>query len=138
MKSGGNQAYFDQWDFFTEFRGYKTKNIIKCFYQLVFRFDQFLDCKLTYLWIIFDFVILTPFIGPFPPYGAFFHTLRLNKENLTTIECLKCIIKCLYQLVFKFSHFFYLKLTRLLNYWRFIDFDPFTCAFFHLNFSSIG
>ena len=38
-------------------------------------------------------------------------------------QCSKCIIKCLYQFVFKFDQFLDLKLTYLSNYWRFCDFD---------------
>ena len=38
--------------------------------------------------------------------------------------CLKCIIKCLYQLVFKVGQFLDFKYIYLLNYWRFCDFDP--------------
>jgi hypothetical protein len=105
--------------------------IIKCLYQFVFKFSQFLDFKLTYLpnyWRFSDFNPL--YMGLFQPYDAYFHTLKLNKWDLTTIECLKCIIKCLYQLVFKFSQFLDFKLTYLLNYWRFSDFGPFMWAFF--------
>ena len=49
-------------------------------------------------------------------------------ESLS-IECLKCIIKCLYQLVFKFCQFLDSKLTYLLNYCRFCDFEPFQGTF---------
>ena len=41
------------------------------------------------------------------------------------MECLKYIINCFYQLVFKFGQFLGSKLTNLLNYWRFCNFDPF-------------
>ena len=106
-------------------------------YQLVFRFDQFLDFKLTYLLNYYQFCDFDPPWAYFPPYGAFFHTLRLNKGNLTTIECFKCIIKYLYQLVFEFRQFLDFKLPYLLNYGRFCDFDPFVglfstfCRLFH-------
>ena len=40
------------------------------------------------------------------------------------MQCLKCIIKCLYQFVLKFGKFLDLKFTYLSNYWRFCDFDP--------------
>ena len=102
------------------------KSLLTCLYQLdsfqvlpIFRLliDIFAEL-LAILWF------LPTLWAIFPPYGDFFNTLRLNKENLTTIECLKCIIKCLFQLVFKFSQFLDFKLTYLLNYWRFCDFDP--------------
>jgi len=101
------------------------------FYQLVFKFSQFLDFKLTYLLNYWWFSDFHPFKWAFfKPYGTFYCTLKLNKGDFTTIECLKCIIKCLYQLVFKFSQFLDFKFTYLLNYWRFSDFHPFTWPFF--------
>ena len=67
-----------------------------------------------------------PFSGTLSwPFCVLLHTLKLNKGNLTTIECLKCIIECLYQLVYKFYQFLDSKLTYLLNYCRFCDFYPF-------------
>ena len=92
------------------------KCIIKCLYQFVFRIGQFLDFKLTYLlnyWRICDF---DPSKGHFWLLGVIFHALRLNKKMLDTMECLKCIIKCLYQMVFKFGQLLGFKLTYLLNY----------------------
>ena len=79
-------------------------------------------------------MILIPSRALLLPSGAIFHSLGLNLGNLTIIECLKCSIKCLYQLVFRFGQFLDFKLTYLLNYWRFCDFDPFTdpfIAFWH-------
>ena len=102
------------------------KCFIKCLYQLVFRLGQFLDSKFIYLLNYWRFCDFDTFTGLFSPSGAIFHPLRLNFGNLTTIECLKCNIKCLYQLVFKFGQFVSFKLTYLLNYWRLCDFDPFT------------
>ena len=107
------------------------KCIVKCLYQLDFRFGQFVDCKLTYLRNYLRFCNFDPFMGPFLGLMApfFIYTLTRNKLNLTTIECLKCIIKCVFQLVYKFSQFLDFKLTYLLNYWRFCDFDPFMGLF---------
>ena len=39
------------------------------------------------------------------------------------------MIKCLYQLVFKFGQFLEPQLTYVLNYCRFYDFDPFRGPF---------
>ena len=97
------------------------KSIIKCLYQLVFKFSQFSGSKLTYLLNYCRFCDFYPFRGQFLDI---LHTLKLNKSDLTSIMCLKCIIKCLYQLVFKFSQFLDLKLTYFMNYCRFCDFDP--------------
>jgi hypothetical protein len=100
------------------------KYIIKYLYQFIFRFCQFLDSKLTYIcWITGYFLILTPLGANIWFIYAIFHSLRLNKSNLASIECLKCIIKCLYQFVFKFCQFSDPKFTYLLNYCRFYDFD---------------
>ncbi len=138
----GRFCYFDpqSWAFFPPFgafihtlmlnKGIQTtidglKYIIKCLYQLVFRFDQFLDFRCTYLLNYWQFCDFDPPHGPFfSLLPHFFHTLRLNKGIFTTIECLKYIIKCLQQLVFRFSQVLDFKLTYLLNYWRFCDFDP--------------
>ena len=100
------------------------KCIIKCLYQLVFRFGQFLDFKLTYLLNYWRICVFDPSKGHFWLLGVIFHDLRLNKKMLDTMECLKCIIKCLYQFVFKFDQFLDFKFTYLLNYCRFCDFDP--------------
>ena len=70
-------------------------------------------------------MILTPFGDTFWRFCLLLHTLKLNKSNLTSMGCPKYIIKCLYQLVFKFGKFLDSKLNYLLNYWRFCDFDPF-------------
>jgi hypothetical protein len=105
------------------------KCIIKCLYKLVFKFDQLLDFKMTYLlnyWVFCDF---DPFAGLFSSSGIIFHYLGLNKWNLTAIEGLKCILKCLYQFVFKFSQFLDFQLAYLLNYCRFCNFGPFTGHF---------
>ena len=72
-----------------------------------------------------------PYFGPRAVSGIIFHSLRLNRKFLDTIEWLKCNIKCLFQLVFKFDQFLDLKFTYLLNYCRFCDFDPFI-AILHL------
>ena len=74
--------------------------------------------------IIGNFVILTPSRGNFWLLCAIFLSLRLHKKMLDTVQWLKCIIKCLYQLVFKFGQFLDFKLTYLSYYWRFCDFDP--------------
>ena len=79
------------------------KYIITCLYQLVFMFfpifrlQIYIVCRITG-----DFVILTPFGDTFWSFCVLLHNLRLDKLNLTSIECLKCIITCLYQLVFMF------------------------------------
>ena len=75
-------------------------------------------------------MILTPSRALFPPSGAICHSLRPYLGNRTIIECLKCFIKCLYQLVFRFGQFLDSKLIYLLNYWRICDFDPFTGPLF--------
>ena len=75
-------------------------------------------------WIIGDFVILTPPRSIFWLSGAIFPSLRLYKNILDTMKWLKCILKCLYQFVFKCGQFLDFKFTCLLNYWRFCDFDP--------------
>ena len=100
------------------------KCIIKCLYQFVLKFDQFLDFKLTYLLNYCQICDFDHFTGIIWLLGVIFHYLRLNKEILDTMECLKCIIKCLYQFVFMFGQFLDFKLTCLLNYWRICDFDP--------------
>ena len=69
------------------------KSIIKCFYQSVFKFGQFLHFKFTYLL----------YLEHFWPLRFIFHSLRLNKINLGKSECLECIITCFYQFVFKFG-----------------------------------
>ena len=102
------------------------KCIIKRFYKLVFKFDQFLDLKLAYLlkyWQICDFTPLDD--GHFWLLHAIILSLRLNKKNTDTRECLKCIIKCLYQLVFKFDQFLNLKLAYFLNYCQICNFRHF-------------
>ena len=67
---------------------------------------------------------LTPPNGIFGSRVLFLFSIRLNKNYLDIKECLKCIIKCLYQFVFKFDQFLDFKLAYLSNYWRFCDFDP--------------
>jgi hypothetical protein len=101
------------------------KYIIKCLYQIVLKFSQFLDPTLPYLLNYYRFYDFDPSQGLFLAILRYFHSSRLNKSKLASIEYLKCIIKCLYQLVFKFGQFSDSKLTYLLNYCRFCDFDPF-------------
>ena len=48
------------------------------------------------------------------------------------MEWLKCIIKCLFQFIFKFGEFVYYSFAYFLNYWLFCDFDPFTGHFWGL------
>ena len=100
------------------------KCIIKCLYQLVFKFGQFLDNKLTKFMNYCQFCDF----GSSKRYLGFLRaiilSLRLNKNITDPIECLKCIIICMYQLVFKFSQFLGFKLTYLLNYCQFCDFSP--------------
>ena len=100
------------------------KCIIKCFNQLVFKVGQFVDSKLIYLLNYCRFCDFDPFRGHFLAILRPFDTLNTNKSKLTYIECLKCILKCLYQLVFKFCQFLDSKWTYLLNYCRFCKFDP--------------
>ena len=102
----------------------RLKSIIKCLYQFVFKFDQFLDFKLTYLLNYCQFFDFDPSKWHFWLLCTIFLSLRLNKNILDIKECLKCIIKCLYQFVFKFDQFLDFKLAYLSNYWRFCDFDP--------------
>ena len=78
------------------------------------------------------FVKLLPILWFWPLFGYTFwpfyvlsQILKLNKSNLTYIESLKAIKKCLYQLVFKSSQFSDSKLKYLLNFCRFCDFDHF-------------
>ena len=85
---------------------------------------------MTFLLNYWRFCDIDHFTGLFSPSGGIFNSLRLNKGNFTTIECLKRIIKCFYHLVFMFVQFLDFKLIYLLNYWRFCDFDPFTGPFF--------
>jgi hypothetical protein len=100
------------------------KCIIKCLYQLVFKFGQFLDKKLTNFMNYWQFCDFGPLERHFWLSHAIILSLRLNKNILGTMECLKCIIKCMYQLVFKFGQFLDFKLTYLLNYCQFCDFGP--------------
>jgi hypothetical protein len=100
------------------------KCIIKCLYQLVFKFGQFLDFKLSYLLNYCQFCDFGPSDGLFWPLRAIILSLRINKKITDTMECFKCIIKCLYQLVFKFGQFLDFKLTYLMNYCKFYDFGP--------------
>ena len=83
-----------------------------------FKFTYFLN-----YWRICDF---DPSKGHCWLSGVIFHILRLNKKMLDTMECLKCIIKCLNQFVFKFGQFLDFKFTYLHNYCRFCDYDPST------------
>jgi hypothetical protein len=100
------------------------KCIIKYLYQLVFKFGPFLDFKLTYLLNYCRFCDFRPRRGIFMLSQAIILYLRLNKKIINTMECLKCIIKCLYQFIFKFGPFLDFKLAYLLNYCRFCDFGP--------------
>jgi len=113
------------------------KCIIKCLYQFIFKIGQFLDFKLAYLWIIADFVILASPRSIFWLSGVIFPSLRLYKKGFVTVECLKCIIKCVYQIVFRFVQFLDFKLTYLSNYWWFCDFYPIYRGF-QKNISWIG
>jgi hypothetical protein len=100
------------------------KCIIKCLYQIVFRFGQFLDFKLTYLLNYCQFCDFGPQLGIFWLWQGIILSLRLNKKITDTMECIKCIIKCLYHLVFKFDQFLDFKLAYLMNYCQFFDFGP--------------
>jgi hypothetical protein len=100
------------------------KCIIICLYQFVLKFFQFLDPTLPICWISADFVILTPLRAIFWLFCVIFHSSRLHKSKLASIECSKCIIKCLYRFIFKFCQFLDSKLPYLLNCGRFYDFDP--------------
>ena len=97
----------------------------------LFRFQIVIFVELlSILWI-------WPLSGTFfSKFCVIFHHLTLNKSNLTCIDRSKYIIKCLYQLVFRFGQFLDSKLTYLLNYYRICDFDPTRDNFCHLhNFS---
>ena len=62
-----------------------------------------------------------PIHRAFLALGCYCSLFEAKYKNVDTMECLKCIIKCLYQFDFKFEQFLDFKLT-LLNYWRFCDF----------------
>ena len=98
----------------------------KIFVPISFQvYSQFLDSKLTNLLNYCQFCDFEPFRGHFLAILRPFAHFEAKKLNMTYIECLKCIIRCLYQLVFKFSQFLDSKLTNWLNYWQFCDFNPF-------------
>ena len=106
------------------------KYIITCLYQLVFMFLPIFRIQIDIVAELLAILWFWPLSGTlFLSFCVFLHTLRLDKSNLTSIECLKCIIKCLYQLVFKFCQFLDSKLTYLLKYCRFCDFEPFQGTF---------
>ena len=112
--------------------------IRKCLYQLVFRFGQFLDFKFTYLMNYWRFYNFDHTKWYFSSSHILFSSLWGYIYIFTlTLECLKCIIKCLIQFSFKFVQFLDSKLTYLSNYWRFCDFDP-IYSWFLENFISIG
>ena len=98
--------------------------IIKCLYQLIFNFGQFLDKKLTNCMNYWQFCDFGLSERHFRLLRAIFLSVWLNNNITGTMECFKCIIKCLYQLVFKFGQFLEFKLTYLLNYCQFCDFGP--------------
>jgi len=106
---------------------YEHYRVLEMYYKLLYRFvikfDQFLDLKLTYFLNYCQFCDFDPSTGHLLSSGIISPSLRLNKIILDTMECLKCIIKCLYQFVFKFGQFSDFKLLFLLNYWRFCGFD---------------
>ena len=107
------------------------KCIIKCLYKFVFKFGQFLDFKFTYLLNYWRFCYFDPSKCNFCwILCAIFLSLRLNKKYFDIKECLKCIIICLHQFVFKFGQFLDVKLTYLVHYWRFSNFDPSKWEFF--------
>ena len=82
------------------------KCIIKCLYQFVFMFDQFLDFKLAYFLNYCRFYDFWPLQMAFVGSCALFLLyIWLNKNYLDIKQCLKYIIKCLYQFVFMFDHF---------------------------------
>ena len=88
------------------------KCIITCLYQFVFRFGQFIDLKLTYLLNYWRFLWFWPLQRTlFSSYFGILLSLGLNKKFLDIMQCLKYIIKCLYQFVFKFYQFLDFKLT---------------------------
>ena len=97
--------------------------IINCLYKFIFKFGQFLDFKFAYLpnyWRFCDFDTskghFLSLVRNSSLFEAKYFVFDIN-------ECLKCIIKCLYQFVFKFGKYLDFKCTYLLNYWRFSDFD---------------
>ena len=52
-------------------------------------------------------------------------------KKLDTKQCLKCIIKCLYQFVFKFDHFFLLQIYIFVELLAILWFWPLDAAFFY-------
>jgi hypothetical protein len=102
------------------------KYIVTCFLQLVFNFSKFLVFKLTYLLNCWWFCDFDPFTEHFWAPGCYFEPFVAKLKHLDNMEYLKYIINCFLQLAFNFSQFLDFKLTYLLNYWWFCDFDPFT------------
>ena len=127
-------AYFDSCTLFVlslrlNLKKLDIKECLKCFitclYQLVFKFGQFLDFKLIYLLNYCRFCDFDPSKWHLLTFTcAIFLTLRLNIKKIIIKECLNSNMKCLYQFVLRFGQILGFKLTYLLNYWRFCDFDP--------------
>ena len=70
-------------------------------------------------------MILTASQGIFWLLRINFSSLRLYQFFFYTIQCLKCIIKYLYQFVFTFGQLLDFKLTYFLNYWWLCDSEHF-------------
>jgi hypothetical protein len=92
--------------------------------DVITRKKYFFYFKLTYLLNYWRFCDFDPSRGQCLAIYDIFHTLGLNKPNLTSIDCLKCIIKCLHHFVYKFCQFLDSKLTYLLSLLSILWFWP--------------